>query len=333
MRAGHAFGTGLCSATLAWAFAMLTGCAGLPRDVQRVPSQAIAASRRHRARPHRARLVAGPRAERLSAAVVVGAVAAGAHRAGAARAGVARRAVLPDPRRRDRPLPAARAARRGPARRARAAAGGRPVHRRQRRAAARPGGPPQRRGAAVQPVSVGAQQPRRTRSPASLFDFGRVNHRMHNKLFIADGAMAVAGGRNIGNEYFMEHGRAPTSSTSTRSPSARWWRSSRPVRPYWNSEHVYPVRVVAPPDRSDAELRERFERWTDPERSPPPAPAPRAPTTCSASATSKRTSAEGRLDLIWARPRRMPMRPTRCSTTSAAGCLACGATTTACATT
>jgi putative cardiolipin synthase len=26
---------------------------------------------------------------------------------------------------------------------------------------------------------------------------------MHNKLFIADGAMAVAGGRNIGDEYFM----------------------------------------------------------------------------------------------------------------------------------
>ena len=47
--------------------------------------------------------------------------------------------------------------------------------------------------------SVGA------RVAASLFDFGRVNHRMHNKLFIADGAMAVAGGRNIGDEYFMAH--------------------------------------------------------------------------------------------------------------------------------
>ncbi len=34
-------------------------------------------------------------------------------------------------------------------------------------------------------------------------DFGRLNHRMHNKLFIADGAMVVAGGRNIADEYFM----------------------------------------------------------------------------------------------------------------------------------
>src|SRR5258708_21467484 len=37
---------------------------------------------------------------------------------------------------------------------------------------------------------------------ASLAEFGRLNHRMHNKLFIADGTMAVAGGRNIADEYF-----------------------------------------------------------------------------------------------------------------------------------
>jgi putative cardiolipin synthase len=31
---------------------------------------------------------------------------------------------------------------------------------------------------------------------------GRINHRMHNKLLTADGAAAVVGGRNIGDEYF-----------------------------------------------------------------------------------------------------------------------------------
>ena len=41
------------------------------------------------------------------------------------------------------------------------------------------------------------------RYAASIFDFGRLNHRMHNKLFIADGVMAVAGGRNIADEYFL----------------------------------------------------------------------------------------------------------------------------------
>ena len=38
---------------------------------------------------------------------------------------------------------------------------------------------------------------------ANIFrDFPRVNQRMHNKLFIADGRVAITGGRNMGNEYF-----------------------------------------------------------------------------------------------------------------------------------
>ena len=41
------------------------------------------------------------------------------------------------------------------------------------------------------------------RFAASVGDWTRVNHRMHNKLFIADGAMAVIGGRNVANEYFL----------------------------------------------------------------------------------------------------------------------------------
>src|ERR1035438_8605907 len=35
----------------------------------------------------------------------------------------------------------------------------------------------------------------------SLHEFGRINHRMHNKLFIADNSFAVSGGRNIAEEY------------------------------------------------------------------------------------------------------------------------------------
>jgi len=34
-------------------------------------------------------------------------------------------------------------------------------------------------------------------------NFMQLNHRMHNKLFIADSAMAVVGGRNIADEYFV----------------------------------------------------------------------------------------------------------------------------------
>ena len=39
-------------------------------------------------------------------------------------------------------------------------------------------------------------------------DFGRINKRMHNKSFIADGEVAIVGGRNIGDEYFGAHEKA-----------------------------------------------------------------------------------------------------------------------------
>lgn len=45
-----------------------------------------------------------------------------------------------------------------------------------------------------------------TRFAASLSDLHRLDRRMHNKLLVADGALAIAGGRNIADEYF---GRSP----------------------------------------------------------------------------------------------------------------------------
>jgi putative cardiolipin synthase len=33
-------------------------------------------------------------------------------------------------------------------------------------------------------------------------DFNRINHRMHDKIFVVDNTVAVVGGRNIGDEYF-----------------------------------------------------------------------------------------------------------------------------------
>jgi putative cardiolipin synthase len=35
-----------------------------------------------------------------------------------------------------------------------------------------------------------------------IADLVRINKRMHNKSFTADGEVAIVGGRNIGDEYF-----------------------------------------------------------------------------------------------------------------------------------
>ena len=43
---------------------------------------------------------------------------------------------------------------------------------------------------------------RRWRPLEYLTDFARLNRRMHNKSFTADGQVAIVGGRNVGDEYF-----------------------------------------------------------------------------------------------------------------------------------
>ena len=43
---------------------------------------------------------------------------------------------------------------------------------------------------------------RRWRWMNMLFDFARLNRRMHNKALVVDGIACVIGGRNIGDEYF-----------------------------------------------------------------------------------------------------------------------------------
>jgi cardiolipin synthase C len=43
------------------------------------------------------------------------------------------------------------------------------------------------------------------RAAESLWDFERLNRRMHNKQMVADNRLAILGGRNIGDEYFGLH--------------------------------------------------------------------------------------------------------------------------------
>ncbi len=43
------------------------------------------------------------------------------------------------------------------------------------------------------------------RYPEMVFDFNRINHRMHNKLFIADDIALIIGGRNIADNYFDQN--------------------------------------------------------------------------------------------------------------------------------
>ncbi len=93
------------------------------------------------------------------------------------------------------------------------------------------------------------------------FDFTRLNHRMHNKLFIADGAIAIAGGRNMADGYFT---RGPDNFIDFDALAVG------PVVPqlqtifdtYWNSEHVRDIASVASSNDTPESLRTYFEHNT-----------------------------------------------------------------------
>jgi phosphatidylserine/phosphatidylglycerophosphate/cardiolipin synthase-like enzyme len=146
---------------------------------------------------------------------------------------------------------------------------------------------------AVRFESVGA------RVTASLFDFGRVNHRMHNKLFIADGAMAVAGGRNIGDEYFMAHQGANYIDLDVFAVGAVLPTLAGLFDQYWNSEHVYPLEAIVPTSEPAEERRRRFEQATLAARGPP-LPPPGAKDILGQLGIADEIGT-GRLELIWAK--------------------------------
>ena len=107
-----------------------------------------------------------------------------------------------------------------------------------------------------------------TRFTVNWRDFDRVHRRMHNKLFIADGVMAVAGGRNIADEYFMASTGANFVDLDTFVIGGILPRLGELFDLYWNSDRVLPIRAILQPDMSDAQLRAEFERLTAAEAQP-----------------------------------------------------------------
>jgi putative cardiolipin synthase len=107
-----------------------------------------------------------------------------------------------------------------------------------------------------------------TRFVVNAKEFDRVHRRMHNKLFIADGVMAVAGGRNIADEYFMASAGANFVDLDTFIIGSILPRLGQLFDTYWNSDRVLPIRSIVKTDQSDEELRQDFDRRTSAEAQP-----------------------------------------------------------------
>jgi putative cardiolipin synthase len=99
------------------------------------------------------------------------------------------------------------------------------------------------------------------RFAASLADVRRLNHRMHNKLLLADGAFAVMGGRNIADEYFARSSVANFVDMDVLLAGDVVHRLAGLFDVYWNSAQAYPVQTIVAPAGDGA--RAAFNRLVD----------------------------------------------------------------------
>ncbi len=76
--------------------------------------------------------------------------------------------------------------------------------------------------------------------------FSRINHRMHNKAWIADNRIAVTGGRNIGDEYFSASDEVNFVDTDFAVAGPAVAELSAAFDRYWNSAAVWPVAALSP---------------------------------------------------------------------------------------
>jgi cardiolipin synthase C len=79
----------------------------------------------------------------------------------------------------------------------------------------------------------------------SISDIPRINHRMHNKLFVADNALAITGGRNIGDEYFTRDKRNNFIDLDLVAAGPIVPQLSASFDAFWNSKYAYPIASLA----------------------------------------------------------------------------------------
>ncbi|HKE94273.1 MAG TPA: phospholipase D family protein, partial [Povalibacter sp.] len=80
------------------------------------------------------------------------------------------------------------------------------------------------------------------RTLRELFRRGsRLNHRMHNKAWIADGRLAIVGGRNVGDEYFSASAGVNFVDLDATLAGAVVEKTERIFDQYWNSDGAVPI--------------------------------------------------------------------------------------------
>lgn len=118
-----------------------------------------------------------------------------------------------------------------------------------------------------------------TRLLSALFGAERLHRRMHNKLLVVDGVMSIAGGRNIGDEYYEAQGDQLFYDFDVLVAGAVVPDLSHAFDRYWNSAYSHDVYDVLGEQRGSPTLLQAFEQSVErvcdatPCAGPPPAPS------------------------------------------------------------
>jgi phosphatidylserine/phosphatidylglycerophosphate/cardiolipin synthase-like enzyme len=119
----------------------------------------------------------------------------------------------------------------------------------------------------------------------SLKDLPRMQKRMHNKLFIADNAIGITGGRNLGDAYFGGDGKSAFIDLEVLAMGRVVRDMSASFDRFWNDELAYPVQTLISKKELEELRKPPTEKASDPSKATPsPAPAASMPAPTLASA-------------------------------------------------
>ncbi|MDB5821199.1 MAG: cardiolipin synthetase [Rhizobacter sp.] len=79
----------------------------------------------------------------------------------------------------------------------------------------------------------------------SLTDIDRINRRMHNKMMVADNAMAITGGRNLGDAYFLHSHVSNFVDIDTVAVGPVVGMLSASFDSFWNNSLAYSIASIA----------------------------------------------------------------------------------------
>src|SRR4029077_11888791 len=93
-----------------------------------------------------------------------------------------------------------------------------------------------------------------------LFNVRRLDYRMHNKLLVVDNAVALVGGRNVGNQYFQMDPESQFADDDVFAAGPIAAQLSATFDEYWNSQFAIPAEALGRKKRTAAALAVHREK-------------------------------------------------------------------------